>query len=134
MSQARNPKETLTARSGTAFAGAASLARAAREMRPHAARAAQLLKALGNEQRLLILCRLVAGPLSVGELNERVPLSQSALSQHLAVLRDVGVVQTRRDSQSIVYSLPPGIVTHIMGLLHEEYCPRRPRPGNGSHT
>ena len=73
---------------------AQALARAAREMRPHAARAAALLKALGNEQRLMILCNLVTGPLSVGELNERVALSQSALSQHLGVLRDSGVVAT----------------------------------------
>lgn len=104
----------------------AQLARAAREMRPHAARAAALLKALGNEQRLMILCHLVSGPLAVGELNERVPLSQSALSQHLGILRDSGVVATRRSSQSVIYSLPPGIVTRIIGLLHDEFCPRKP--------
>lgn len=100
----------------------AKLARAGREMRPHAAAAAQLLKALGNEQRLMILCHLVSGPLSVGELNERVPLSQSALSQHLGILRDSGVVVTTRESQSIIYSLPAGIATRILGLLHEEFC------------
>lgn len=102
------------------------LARAAREMRPHVARAAALLKALGNEQRLMILCHLVSGPLSVGEINERVPLSQSALSQHLGILRDSGVVATRRASQSVIYSLPSGIVTHIIELLHDEFCPRDP--------
>jgi len=97
--------------------------RAAQELRPHAARAANLLKALGNEQRLLILCNLVGGPLSVGELNERVDLSQSALSQHLAVLREAGVVVTTKESQSVIYSLPPGITTRIIGLLHAEFCP-----------
>ncbi len=103
---------------------AAQRAREARALRPHAARAAALLKALGNEQRLMILCHLVSGPLSVGELNERVPLSQSALSQHLGVLRDCGAVATTRVAQSVIYSLPPGIVTRIIGLLHEKYCPR----------
>ena len=63
---------------------------AAREMQPHALQAAELLKALANEQRLMILCHLLKGSLSVGQLNERVPLSQSALSQHLAVLREPG--------------------------------------------
>ena len=109
---------------------AAQVAREARALQPHAVKAAALLKALGNEQRLMILCHLVAGPLSVGELNERVPLSQSALSQHLGVLRDCGVVATARASQSVIYTLPPGIVTRIIGLLQEKFCPprtRRPR-------
>lgn len=101
----------------------AKLARASREMRPHAAKAAALLKALANEQRLMILCNLVAGPLSVGQLNDRVRLSQSALSQHLGVLREAGVVATTRESQSVIYSLPPGAATRIIGLLHREFCP-----------
>ncbi len=103
--------------------GLGRLARTAREMRPHAAEAATLLKALANEQRLMILCNLVAGPLSVGELNERVHLSQSALSQHLSILRDSGIVATTRESQSIIYALPPGIATGIIALLHAEFCP-----------
>lgn len=101
----------------------AKLERAGREMRPHAAKAAELLKALGNEQRLMILCNLVGGPLSVGQLNARVRLSQSALSQHLGILRDTGVVATTRESQSIIYSLPPGVATRIIALLYEEFCP-----------
>ena len=100
----------------------ARLARASREMRPHATKAAQLLKALGNEQRLMILCHLVSGSLSVSQLNARVPLSQSALSQHLGILRDSGIVATTRESQSIIYSLPAGIATRILALLHEEFC------------
>jgi DNA-binding transcriptional ArsR family regulator len=96
----------------------------AREIRPHAEKAATLLKALANEQRLLILCNLLDGPLSVGELNERVDLSQSALSQHLAVLRETNVVNTTRESQTIRYSLPEGVVTQIIGLLYAEYCER----------
>ncbi len=102
-------------------AAALDLARIA-EIHEHAADAAQLLKALGNEQRLLILCNLLEGPLSVGELNERVELSQSALSQHLALLREAGMVDTRRESQSIFYSLPQGPVTRVMAVLQEIYC------------
>ena len=99
-------------------------ARAAREMQPHAAAAAQLLKALANEQRLMILCYLVPGPLSVGELNRLLPLSQSALSQHLAVLRDCGIVRTEREGQSVRYSLLPGVVMRLIRVLHAEFCDR----------
>lgn len=73
----------------------------------------------------MILCNLAGGPLSVGELNERVALSQSALSQHLAVLRRSGIVTTRRESQSVFYSLPAGVVTSIIGTLYENYCGNR---------
>ena len=95
------------------------------EMHAHAAEAAQLLKTLGSEQRLLILCNLLEGELAVGELNERVDLSQSALSQHLAVLREAGLVTTRREAQSIFYSLPHGPVTQVMALLQQIYCKPR---------
>jgi DNA-binding transcriptional ArsR family regulator len=88
----------------------------------HAGEAAQLLKALGNEQRLLILCSLLDGPLSVGELNQRVTLSQSALSQHLALLRELRLVETRREAQSVYYSLPDGPVVRVMALLQDIYC------------
>jgi len=91
-------------------------------MQPHARQAAELLKALANEQRLMILCHLVQGSLSVGELNERVPLSQSALSQHLAVLRDSGIVNAEKQSQSVRYCLPAGVVQRLLSVLHEEFC------------
>ena len=97
---------------------------AASEIEPHASQAAGLLKALANEQRLMILCHLSDRELSVGELNELVPLSQSALSQHLAVLRESGVVRTSREAQSIRYSLPRGVVTDIIVALKKEYCGR----------
>ena len=98
------------------------------EMHEHAAEAARLLRTLGNEQRLLILCNLLEGELAVGELHARLDLSQSALSQHLAVLRDAGLVATRRESQSILYSLPPGPVTRVMALLQQLYCATAPGP------
>jgi ArsR family transcriptional regulator, virulence genes transcriptional regulator len=114
----------VTATPALARTSSGRLARAGRQLRPHAAKAAQLLKALGNEQRLMILCHLVAGPLAVSELNERLPLSQSALSQHLGILRASGIVATTRESQSIIYSLPAGVTTRIIALLQEEFCPR----------
>ena len=95
-------------------------------MHAHAAEAAQLLKALGNEQRLHILCNLLDGALSVGELNQRLELSQSALSQHLALLREMELVETRREAQTIFYSLPDGPVVRVMALLQDLYCPRDP--------
>lgn len=104
------------------------------EMHAHAGEAAQLLKALGNEQRLLILCHLLEKPLSVGELNDRLDLSQSALSQHLALLREAGLVNTRREAQSIYYSLPAGPVTRIMALLQDIYCDVRAAPAGSEPT
>lgn len=91
-------------------------------MRAHAADAARLLKALGNEKRLLLLCLLVEAERSVGELNARLDLSQSALSQHLAVLRADGLVTTRRDAQTIYYSLAEGPAQRIIDTLHDIYC------------
>jgi len=75
------------------------------EVRGHATEGAALLKALANEQRLLVLCALLGGALAVGEINECVPLSRSALSPHLGVLRDAGLVTTTRRSQAIYYAL-----------------------------
>jgi DNA-binding transcriptional ArsR family regulator len=91
-------------------------------MQDHAGEAAALLKALANDQRLLVLCRLLEGPLSVGEINERVPLSQSALSQHLGVLRDAGLVTTSRQSQTVYYSLAQGPALQIMEILYMTFC------------
>jgi DNA-binding transcriptional ArsR family regulator len=91
-------------------------------MREHAADAARLMKALGHESRLLVLCTLTEGEMSVGQLNARVPLSQSALSQHLARLRRDGLVQTRREAQTIYYALADGPSSRIIGVLHDIYC------------
>jgi ArsR family transcriptional regulator, virulence genes transcriptional regulator len=102
------------------------------EMKSHAADAARLMKALGNEQRLLVLCNLLERPMTVGELNARMDLSQSALSQHLALLREAGLVETRREAQSIHYSLPSGPVTRVMGLLQDIYCAPEPPGGRAA--
>ena len=95
-------------------------------MREYAADAARLMNALGNESRLMILCILAEGERSVGELNDVIPLSQSALSQQLARLRDQGLVQTRRDAQTIYYSLCEGPAEQVINLLHSIYCGARP--------
>lgn len=91
-------------------------------MREHAPDAAGLMKALGNESRLMILCTLAEGERSVGELNAMIPLSQSALSQQLARLRTQAIVKTRRESQTIFYSLAPGPANRVIHLLHDIYC------------
>ena len=91
-------------------------------MRENADEAARLLKMLANGQRLRVLCLLVDGELSVGQINERIELSQSALSQHLAKLREEGLVITRRESQTIYYQLSSGPAKSIIAALHGIYC------------
>jgi len=93
------------------------------EMQQHASDAAQLLKKMANENRLLILCTLIDGELSVSELNDVIPLSQSALSQHLTSLRTAGLVKTRRESQVIFYSLEGDAAIKIISVLQSIYCP-----------
>jgi len=93
------------------------------QMRANASEAATLLKALANENRLLILCYLDGKELSVSELNQYLDLSQSALSQHLAVLRRDGLVKTRRASQTIFYSLSGDAASRVIRTLHDMYCP-----------
>ena len=96
-------------------------------MRANSDAAARLLKALANPQRLRMLCLMVGNELTVGQLNDQLPdLSQSALSQHLARLREEGLVATRREAQSVWYSLPPGPAQAIIATLHSVYCgPRK---------
>jgi DNA-binding transcriptional ArsR family regulator len=92
------------------------------QMKSHATEAANLMKALGNESRLMILCTLAQREHSVSELNALIPLSQSALSQQLAKLREQGLVATRRQSQAIFYSLAPGPADRVVHLLQDIYC------------
>jgi DNA-binding transcriptional ArsR family regulator len=95
-----------------------------------AGRAATLLRLLGNENRLMILCQLADGELSVGQLQARIALSQSALSQHLALLREQGLVATRRAGQTIHYRIVDHAALAVIQTLAELYCPpeiRTPR-------
>ncbi len=80
------------------------------------------LAAMGNPKRLLILCRLAEGEASVGELQSVVGLSQSALSQHLARLREAGMVATRREAQTIHYRLSDDQTRALMSALYQVFC------------
>ena len=99
----------------------------ASEMVANAAQTATLMRALSNENRLLILCHLIeAGELTVGELVGRVGLSQSALSQHLAKLREEGLVDFRRDSQSLFYRVADQRAGKVLEVLHQIFCATTP--------
>lgn len=93
-----------------------------REMAQHADSAARLLKALSNPHRLQVLCVLGDEELSVSELNQRIPLSQSALSQHLKVLREDRLVTTRREAQAVYYRVAPGPAMDVIDVLHRHFC------------
>lgn len=94
------------------------------EFTRHAGEATSLLKVLANEFRLLTLCYLAEErELSVGELVERVGLSQSALSQHLAKLRDEGLVATRKEAQTVFYRVCDPKAQQLLALLHDLFCP-----------
>ena len=98
------------------------MASPARQMETQSEAAAELLKAMANPQRLRVLCLLIEREMSVGEINALVPLSQSALSQHLAKLRAQGIVKARRDGQSVRYSLADANAAHLVGALRDLYC------------
>jgi DNA-binding transcriptional ArsR family regulator len=93
-------------------------------LRGSAVRVTDLLKAMANPSRLMILCQLAEGEKSVGEMERVVGLSQSGLSQHLAVLRRKRIVATRREAQSIFYSLASKEVEEIMASLYRIFCAR----------
>lgn len=95
-----------------------------------AARAAGLLRMLSNERRLMALCQLTDGELSVGELQAQIGLSQSALSQHLALLREQQIVATRRQGQTIYYRIADQSALRIIQTLAELFCP--PQSGKSS--
>jgi DNA-binding transcriptional ArsR family regulator len=92
------------------------------EMEKNSVEAVMLLKAMANEKRLQILCILLEQELSVGELCEKLALSQSALSQHLAWLRKDQLVATRKEAQTVYYSLKSREVKAMIELLHRLYC------------
>ncbi len=92
-------------------------------MSQHAREAAELMKALSNEHRLMVLCVLMENELSVSDLNAKVLLSQSALSQHLAWLRKLGLVSTRREAQTIYYRLNGDRAQRVIAVLKDIFCP-----------
>lgn len=97
------------------------------ELEAKASEAAHLLKLLASEKRLLVLCHLVArGEMTVGTLAGAVRLSQSALSQHLARLREDGLVGARRQSQTIYYRVADPKAARVLELLKDLFCPEIP--------
>lgn len=100
---------------------------AVRELEPRAAEAAQLLKLLANDQRLTVLCRLSGGEMSVTQLGQHVNLTQSALSQHLAKMRAEGLVATRREAQTIFYSIADPAALKIIATLASIFCTENSR-------
>lgn len=98
------------------------------DMAVHAEAAAALLKALAHPARLLVLCRLVEGEASVSELQPLTGLSMSALSQHLAVLREMSLVVTRREAQSIYYAVAQSPALGVLQALHDAFCARATIP------
>ena len=93
-------------------------------MQQGAEQAAAMLRTLGNEQRLLLLCLLIEhGEMSVGQMQAQVDLSQSALSQHLARMRDDGLVAARREGQSVYYRIDDPRVETLVAALKSVFCP-----------
>ena len=90
--------------------------------------AAKFLKLLAHRDRLKVLCGLVAGELSVGEIEAQVGASQSSVSQHLARLREEGIVKTRRDGRQIFYSIADPTVLGVIEVLYQRFC------GDGAAT
>lgn len=87
-----------------------------------ASRASELMKTLGHKDRLMVLCHLISGEKSVGELAGLLDIPQSPLSQHLARMRKENLVSTRREAQTIYYSIASEEAARIVGLMHELYC------------
>lgn len=94
----------------------------AREMESRAADAAALLSAIGNSNRLMVLCNLMDAELPVQVLANRVGMNQSALSQQLAKLRALKLVSTRRDGRTIYYRMASEKASRILGTLYSIYC------------
>lgn len=103
-------------------AAAAKSAMSAEQMHVHADEAVAVLKALASRNRLLMLCELVQGERSVGELAQSLGLAQSVVSQHLTLLRHDGVVTGRRDAQMIYYSISDDRVRALLTTMFEHFC------------
>lgn len=93
-----------------------------RRMAAAAQNASDLMKTLGHKDRLMVLCHLSSGEKSVGELARLLEIPQSPLSQHLARMRKENLVQTRREAQTIYYSIASDEAERFVCLMHEIYC------------
>ncbi|MGC1548673.1 MAG: metalloregulator ArsR/SmtB family transcription factor [Rhodanobacter sp.] len=113
---------TVTNASGAGRRRSVKSAMAIEAMQHHASEAVAVLKAIGNQNRLLLLCQMVDGERSVNELAEALDLAQSVVSQHLSLLRREGLVAGRRESQSIYYNICDERVHALMAKLFELFC------------
>jgi DNA-binding transcriptional ArsR family regulator len=91
-------------------------------MQGAAQEACKLMKVLSNPDRLMILCQLSQGELRVGEIEQILGIGQPTLSQQLTVLREEGLVETRREGKSIIYQIKSPQALAVMGTLYEQYC------------
>ncbi|WP_236589023.1 ArsR/SmtB family transcription factor [Ramlibacter aurantiacus] len=94
------------------------------QLRAGAGQAVTALKLLANEDRMLLLCQLSQGEMCVSELEEALQIRQPTLSQQLGVLRNEGVVNTRREGKNIYYSVADAAVLDILAMLYRLYCPK----------
>ena len=115
-----NATATSVSDMNTAISGEAGVD--PRRMAIAAAKACELMKTLGHKDRLMVLCHLSAGEKSVGELAALLNISQSPLSQHLARMRKESLVKTRREAQTIYYSIASEEAARIVALMHDLYC------------
>lgn len=116
----KDAKDAKGAKGAKAVAGALDVT----PLRAAAQEASALLRALANEDRLLILCQLTQGELSVGELEAQLDIRQPTLSQQLAVLRTEALVTTRREGKRIYYSVADGAVLAVLACLYDQFCPK----------
>lgn len=93
-----------------------------KKMQSSASEVSDLLKLLGHPDRLMVLCQLKFGEQSVGELSRNLGVKQSPLSQHLARMRHEGVVASRRDAQTMYYSITDKKIAQVIGVLYDLYC------------
>ncbi|MFD1696019.1 ArsR/SmtB family transcription factor [Roseibium aestuarii] len=101
------------------------------ELTLHADAAARFLKGLANPQRLMILCRLIEGEMNVGELVAATGISQTSMSQHLARLKEEGIVSARREHRVLFYRISHDGASAIMDLLHRTFCEVPPVEASG---
>ncbi len=94
------------------------------QLREAAGEAVAALKLLANPERLLLLCQLSQGEMSVGDLEAALDIHQPTLSQQLGVLRSEGVVETRRDGKRVFYRVADARLLQVLELLHRLYCPK----------
>jgi len=92
------------------------------DLKVRAGEVAELLKTMAHQDRLMVLCQLIEGEVGVAQLQENSALSQSAFSQQLSVLRKNGLVQVRKESQQVFYSLADPRVKELIGSLHSIFC------------